>query len=60
MAEAIFNGNPVKVRKAARKMTKTFEALKLTRDESLYCVKLIAKFIRDEYGISFIKQLEEK
>ena len=60
MAETIFKGNPVKVRKAARKMTKTFEALSLNRDESLYCVKLIAKFIKEEYGISFIKQLEEK
>jgi hypothetical protein len=60
MAEAIFNGNPIKVRKAARKITKTCEALQLTRDESLYCVKLVAKFIKDEYGHSFIKQLEEK
>ena len=40
MAEATFKGNPIEVRKAARKMTKTFEALSLTRDESLYCVKL--------------------
>jgi len=26
MAEKEFNGNPIKVRKAARKITKTFEA----------------------------------
>jgi len=60
VAEKEFNGNPIKVRKAARKITKTFEALNLTRDESLYCVKLVAKFIKDEYGLSFIKQMEEK
>ena len=27
MVEKEFNGNPIKVRKAARKITKTFEAL---------------------------------
>jgi hypothetical protein len=60
MAEKEFNGNPIKVRKAARKITKIFEALQLSRDESLYYVKLIAKFRKDEYGLSFIKQMEEK
>ena len=60
MAEKEFNGNLITVRKAARKITQTFEALQLSRDESLYYVKLIAKFRKDEYGLSFIKQMEEK